>query len=256
MKKNRIIYGCPATNIPTGGVKVIYRHAELLNQINGNTFIWHVDKPEFRCNWFENCTKNISTEQLSPETDLIVIPEIWASQQVEYFKKLGFKVCIFVQNAYMTHINLSPQIPEAIFKSYQDADLILSISKDSSEYIKEIFRIPETKIILQNCSIDIELFKPIKKNKIITYMQRKMGQHSARVISALQPLIQHDCVISAVDNLTEIQVARKLSESIIFLSFSEFEGLGLPPIEAALSGNFVVGYHGQGGKDFWYGPIF
>ena len=46
------------------------------------------------------------------------------------------------------------------------------------------------------------------------------------------------------------------SKSKIFLSFSELEGLGLPPIEAALAGNKVIGYTGQGGKEYWESPVF
>ena len=41
-----------------------------------------------------------------------------------------------------------------------------------------------------------------------------------------------------------------------FLSFSNMEGLGLPPIEAAIAGNKVIGYTGEGGKDFFRKPIF
>jgi glycosyltransferase involved in cell wall biosynthesis len=52
------------------------------------------------------------------------------------------------------------------------------------------------------------------------------------------------------------EVATKLGESKIFMSFSELEGLGLPPIEAALAGNLVVGYTGQGGKEYWHAPLF
>ena len=34
------------------------------------------------------------------------------------------------------------------------------------------------------------------------------------------------------------------------------EGLGLPPIEAALAGNKVIGYTGEAGKEYWKKPIF
>ena len=34
------------------------------------------------------------------------------------------------------------------------------------------------------------------------------------------------------------------------------EGLGMPPIEAAIAGNKVVGYHGSGGLEYWQKPIF
>jgi hypothetical protein len=254
--KHRIIYGCPASNTPTGGVKVIYRHAALLHTLYDNAFVWHVNESEFRCNWFDHSAQTISTDKLSPATDIIVIPEIWASHHVNMLKELGFKVCIFVQNAYMTHVNLSSNNSRAILDAYKEADLILSISEDSSEYIKNVFGVTDARIIQQCCSVDSELFKPNQKNKTITYMPRKMSQHSVRVVSALQPLLPEGWEISAIDNMTEPQVADILSKSIIFLSFSEFEGLGLPPIEAALCGNFVVGYHGQGGKDYWDEPIF
>jgi hypothetical protein len=45
-------------------------------------------------------------------------------------------------------------------------------------------------------------------------------------------------------------------ESRIFLSFSNFEGTGLPPLEAALSGNKVIGYSGNGGDAYFKKPIF
>ena len=34
------------------------------------------------------------------------------------------------------------------------------------------------------------------------------------------------------------------------------EGLPLPPVEAAISGNKVIGYTGEGGKEYWRKPIF
>ena len=30
----------------------------------------------------------------------------------------------------------------------------------------------------------------------------------------------------------------------------------MPPIEAALAGNKVIGYTGEGGKEYWKKPIF
>ena len=44
--------------------------------------------------------------------------------------------------------------------------------------------------------------------------------------------------------------------SEIFLSFSNLEGIGIPPVEAALSGNKVIGYTGGGGIEYWKEPIF
>ncbi len=253
---SRIIYGAPASDTPAGGVKVIYRHSELLNHLGVESAVWHPSDSNFKCSWFENAINTIKTEELSPSTDFIIIPEIWASSYVSMFKNLDFRVAIFVQNCYYTHVNLNVENPNATKEAYRDADLILSISNDTTEYLLDIFKIPSEKILLQRYSVDAELFQPKTKLKKITYMPRKMGQHSARVISALRMLIPNDWQLCALDAMTEREIAHHLGESIIFLAFSEFEGLPVPPVEAALSGNIVIGYHGQGGKEYWKEPNF
>ena len=40
------------------------------------------------------------------------------------------------------------------------------------------------------------------------------------------------------------------------MQFGSFEGLPAPPVEAAISGNYVIGYHGNGGKEYWSEPNF
>jgi hypothetical protein len=252
----RIIYGAPPSNTPAGGVKVIYRHSEILNHMGISSAVWHPGDENFKCSWFENNIRTITAQELSPQTDVVIVPEIWASSYVPMLKGLGFRVAIFVQNCYYTHVNLNPSNPNAIADAYRNADLILSISQDTSEYLINIFKVPEEKVILQRYSINASLFRPGNKSKTITYMPRKMEQHSVRVVSALRPLLPEGWSIKALDKMTETQIATNLADSIIFLAFSEFEGLPVPPVEAALSGNIVIGYHGQGGREYWLAPNF
>lgn len=252
----RVVYGCPVGNTPSGGVKVIYRHAELLAQMGVPAFVWHPGDPNFRCDWFQNHASTIANEQLNPATDFIILPEIWATGLLPSLKSMGFRVGLFVQNAYYTHVNLNPANPNAIHDAYRDVDLVLSISTDTSRYLEDVFQVPSNKIVLQRYSIDFSLFRPSAKTKTITFMPRKMGQHSARVVSALQPLLPAGWSIVALDKMSEREVAHNLSQSIIFMAFSEFEGLPVPPVEAALCGNVVIGYHGQGGKEYWHAPNF
>lgn len=56
--------------------------------------------------------------------------------------------------------------------------------------------------------------------------------------------------------MNEKQVAEILSRSSIFMSFGDIEGLSLPPLEAAFSGNIVVGYTGQGAHEYFRKPVF
>ena len=62
--------------------------------------------------------------------------------------------------------------------------------------------------------------------------------------------------IMPISGLDEQGVAQLLSSSKVFMSFSHFEGCPLPPLEAALSGNKVVGYTGQGAREYWHPSIF
>ena len=252
----RIIYGCPIGNTPAGGVKVIYRHSELLSQLGHASSVWHPGNENFRCDWFDSKANTIPDSQLSPSTDLIVLPEIWATGYMDLLKNLGFKVAIFVQNGYYTHVNLNTNNPQGIRDAYLAADLILSISSDTSLYLEQILQVPKNKIVLQRYSVDPLIFKPHNKQKIISYMPRKMAQHSVRFVSAITPLLPNGWTIQALDKMSESDIAHHLSQSIIFAAFSEFEGLPVPPVEAALSGNIVIGYHGQGGREYWKEPNF
>ena len=87
-------------------------------------------------------------------------------------------------------------------------------------------------------------------------MPRKLPQHSEKLLFFLKKKLQRNWKIIPLHNLNEKQVYNQLLKSKIFLSFSEMEGLGMPPIEAAIAGNKVIGYTGQGGKEYWSKPIF
>ena len=87
-------------------------------------------------------------------------------------------------------------------------------------------------------------------------MPRKKKDHAGRLIFILNHRLPKNWQIKSLDNLIESDVIKFLNKSKIFLSFSELEGFGLPPVEAALCGNYVIGYTGESGKEYWKIPIF
>ena len=106
-------------------------------------------------------------------------------------------------------------------------------------------------------SIEPTKINPIEsKKKLITYMSRKLPQHSFHVVSFLKKHLPKEWILKDLNNISEKEVYKNLSNSKIFLAFSNLEGLPLPPVEAALAGNYVIGYTGEGGKDYWKKPIF
>src|SRR5664279_3802216 len=108
-----------------------------------------------------------------------------------------------------------------------------------------------------HCSVNSDKFVPSNnKENIICYMPRKLRSHSHLVTFFLGKRIPSHWRIESIDGLNEDGVAAMLGKSKIFLSFSELEGLSLPPIEAALSGCHVIGYTGEAAKEYWDDEIF
>ena len=100
-----------------------------------------------------------------------------------------------------------------------------------------------------------EKFDPVKM-KIISYMPRKNLLYSDIVVNMLKLHLPKRWEIIAITGQPENKVIELLKKSSIFLCFSGLEGYGLPPLEAAILGNIVIGNHGNGAKSFWDEPLF
>jgi hypothetical protein len=263
----RIIYLCNADNTPTGGIKVIYRHAELLAGLGADAYVMHPDNLDFSCTWFEHHTKLLRSQELDPATDFLILPEIYAGPIGPQCIDQHVRFAIFVQNGYATHSLMLEQTHEMLDRVYQGADLILSISEDTTQMVLLNYpRVDPAGVVRAQYSIHERFLVDNRAAKAaemltISFMTRKMIDHVDRVIYALRQQLRKNGTllpwkIEPIQNADEATVARILSASSIFLSFSEFEGLPLPPLEAALAGNLVIGYTGQGGREYWLRPNF
>ena len=291
MKKVNIIYLLPEMKGASGGAKVIYNHSLILNNLdkNINSRIVHLKKKisyklelslakkvkffsknhsgwdgnrmkiskNFKPNkdWYKNQILNSHNLNFDKKKDFIIVPEIWAHFATDLkFAEKGIRYAIFVQGFY--HMNSTNNFVN-LKKSYEDAKLIITTSKYSVSYLKNMFPSLKKKIFKVNLSVDSNKFK-IKKKKLnlITYMPRKLPEHSNLLLFYLKDLLPKNWKILPLINVSEKKIIKSLSISKIFLSFSNFEGLGIPPIEAALSGNKVIGYVGGGGSEYWKKPIF
>ncbi len=88
---------CPDHNTPSGGIKKLYRHVDVLNRHGFSAAILH-RKQGFRCTWFANNTgiesygRAIKAMMHDPHSYL-VFPEIYGSEIAEYAP--GVKKVIF-----------------------------------------------------------------------------------------------------------------------------------------------------------------
>jgi hypothetical protein len=281
-KKINIIYLSYYNNTPSGGNKIIYNHSELINKINSNfnseilhfkykdqkwkNILYKFSKnndyltnsieiiKHSKYSWFNNKIKIKKEFTFSKDTDFVIIPEIVANVFGKYFINKKIKYAIFVQNGYLIHSNNSYKEIDNIYKN---SEFILSYSKEINDCLKIIFPFIRKKILRTSTSIKINKFKKkYKKENLITYMPRKLSDHAKILIFFLERFIPKNWRIKKIDNLNELETFKYLYKSKIFLSFSNLEGLGLPPLEAALAGNKVIGYTGEAGKEYWKKPIF
>ena len=290
MNKVNIIYLLPELKGASGGAKVIYEHSHILNTLDKDisssiihlkkkisykmksslskrfTFLreknsgWHGNKMKLSKNfipntkWMKNKITIRKSLNFNSKNDFLIIPEIWAhfADDLELQKK-RINYGIFVQGFY--HM-LSTDDFNKIKNSYKNSKIILSDSEYSVKCLKEMFPEFKNKILRINFSIDKDKFKISKKINLITYMPRKLANHSNLLLFYLKNLLPKNWKILPLINVSEKYLIKNLSKSKIFLSFSNLEGIGIPPIEAALSGNKVIGYTGGGGSEYWKGKIF
>ena len=284
MKK--IIFLTHAEKKPSGGAKVIYRFSEIIDKIQDySSEVVHIKKKKlskfknsinkkfnikkniysgwqlkeitsvknFRYSWFENKINIRENLEFDIKKDFVILPEIFAHLAEDLLINKKINYAIFVQNGYIIN---STNEENKLSKAYNNAKFILSISNDTTKCVKIKFPKLKTRIIKVSYSLNLGKINLKKKKNLITYMDRKLPHHSNLVTSYLKPHLHKKWQIKNLQNLTEKETYQLLKKSKIFLSFSSLEGLGLPPAEAALAGNYVIGYTGEGGNEYWQKPLF
>jgi hypothetical protein len=253
----------------------MYKHSELLSESGLESYIYHPTNPTFSCTWFDHkakqrCVsklkiiqnfrrlfnKEIDLDKFDPSVDFLIIPEIWAAKFAGQCYKRKIKYAIFVQNGYFINLELEKRSPQELREAYERASLIMSISDDTNELISLAYpTVSKEKIVRLFPHIN-DQFKAGNKSKIISYMPRKLTDHSQKVCFYLTEQLPPDWKIVPIHNLSEKDTANVLAQSSVFMSFCDLEGFALPPLEAALSGAVVIGYTGQGAKEYFTQPNF
>lgn len=244
------VYFCaPDIDYPSGGVRVAYRHADLLNQAGIRAAVLHARR-NFRCTWFENRTRVVSSRQtLIGPRDLVVVSEVAAMLLATL--PPGFRYVIFNQGPHLTW-----RLPECEVARYIDSpDLaaIFTVSDHGLELLK--YAAPNANVQRLHNSIDPRLFHPggkAARARRISYMPRRGRDEARQLLGILHSRGALDgWEVSTLEGLREREVADHLRSTTIFLSFAYQEGFGLPAAEAMASGAYVVGFHGFGGREFF-----
>lgn len=248
-----IYFLTPDYQRPAGGIRVIYRHVELLNQAGLRAYVLHWRRG-FRCTWFEHDAPVTDVGAISlGRRDLLVVPEL----EVGLLAGLPADTphVIFNQNTHLTWAR-SPGLVSAHYKSSPGLLGILTVSAHNQAVLNHAF--PHLAVRRLHLGLDPQVFHPgdAARPRRITYMPRR-GQIDARqVLEILRARHAFEgWELAPLDGLSHEQVAAQLRHSRIYLAFTYQEGFGLPPAEAMACGNYVIGHHGYGGEEF-FRPAF
>lgn len=283
-----LYYLCPDYRAHAGGVRVIYRHVDLLRRNGYEAFVVH-ERRGFRDPWFKSETPVLAWSrqrhvvhnalpsrsirsvrrslsrapsevrplhlngppcfEIEP-TDVVVIPEVFGPSLAEIAP--GVPKVIFAQNAYAAFFGY-PADPRSVVPAYRHPEIVatLAISDDTRRVIEYSF--PGIKTYRVRHSLDPAHFR-FEQNKVnqIAYMPRKGAGDGRQVLTMLASRGSIDGYrIQPIENLDEAGVGACLRESLIFLSLGQHEGLPLPPVEAMACGAIVAGYDGFGGREYF-----
>jgi hypothetical protein len=247
---------CPDWDKPAGGLRKQYRAVDVLNEAGLSAAVVH-RRPGFRCTWFEHQTRVVAAGEITVgEGDIIAVPEIYGPSILEL--PAGVRQVIFNQGAYLALDTLITGGAAAARPYLDNPDLaaVVVVSDDSANVVRYAF--PGVPVHRIHHGIDPALHHPPTEppQRRIAYMTRRRAHEAAQVLRLLELRgVLDGWEVVAIQGKTEVEVAELLRSSQIFLSFSQLEGFGLPPLEALACGCLVVGFDGFGGRELFRAPF-
>jgi hypothetical protein len=250
-----VYYLTPDAVKPSGGVRVIYRHVDVLNALGIPAVVLHT-RSGYRCGWFANTTRvaGVADVKLRP-SDILVVPEYYGPGVDRI--PTGPLVVVFNQRAYTTFelIPYEATRPGAPYAGLNRLAALLTVSEDNVSLLRYAF--PTIPVQLARQVIDPAVFRPGTpgERRIAFTTSRRPREREALLHILRSRGVITGWELVPIEGRSEAQTAELLRSAPLFLSFSEREGFGLPPAEAMACGAYVIGYTGMAGRDF-FDPAF
>ena len=238
----------PDFDEPAGGVRVMYRHVDLLNEAGVSAAVLH-GREAFRCSWFPSNTRieYIARTTLS-ERDLLVVPEVFAPMLPDL--PAGLRHVLLDQSGHLLLQRDGERISRHL---QQNPDLLgaVAVSEHSQHMLQHAYPMLDVRRV--HLSVDPSMFfvdSAVVRHGLL-HLTRRGAADAEYVLQVLRARgVLAGTPVKRLDGVTQQELATALRSSSIFLHLPYREGFGLPAVEAMASGAYVVGYHGFGGAEF------
>jgi hypothetical protein len=246
----RILYLCPDFKPPSGGIKRLYTHVEILCNNGYDAAIMHFSRP-FKPDWFNSVAPIVYSSDhptLNPE-DVMVLPEGLWSVMRQLSGQPVRKVAIALNPFYIFRT-----MPAGEHWGHYGIEWVMAGNKVIGDFVRWSMNVPNVHIL--GTFIDHDLFccGDQSKKMQVAYIERKDTQTPVieKIIKSHDPSFT-DVPFIKIENLPIKDYAQILKQSTIFLSTSLHEGIHRSLLEAMACGCLCAGYHGIGALDYIVG---
>lgn len=240
----RVVFLCPPVGKINGGLKYIFRMAEVLRSAGVDAVVFEKDKA--RPQWFASTAPMIGQDELRPQNDEILVLSEDQPDVMRTVAPWPQRKVIYCQNHFYAAIGAQGA---RSFADFGVADILCS-SRTIMDYCQ--LRHPGTRTHLIPCAVDQALFAPAVKTRTIALVPRKRPVEAMFIQDMFMALVPawRDVEWLSLDQVSEHDMAAALGRAAVFLSLSRLDGFGLTPVEAMASGCVVAGFTGIGGREY------
>lgn len=251
---NRFVFIAPHSSGPAGGIKTLVDINQILVQ-NGYRSVVIADKPkELAAQWGHDGLNLAMGESGQPGVvayrpepgDIVFFPEVTPAHAVAQIKDHKILKVVFVQN----HFYMVDIFPDRSAIKDLGIDMIIASSNVIKEFVRKQFKrspVPVLPYAVESYGLDHQQRPPIiavmpRKRPLEYKILRWVFQNQYPALAHYHWIVLH--------NRPHCDVISGLRQARFFVSLQQFEGFGLPALEAMACGAVVVGFTGQGGEDY------
>lgn len=239
-----VYFLCPDLNIPSGGLKRIYRIAQVLHRAGFRACVLH-EKTGFHQDWIATGAPLRYADALRLEPgDVVVIPETLPETMKtipDYCRKV-------VQAFSWTYIFENLREGET-WRDY-NVEMVVTPSRVIADFIRWTLGLP-VQCFGTGIDHDLYQYRPAVKEKSIAFLtHRNLEGERVKKIFAQLPRGLPSYQWIGMTRKREEDYANVLRKSRIFLATGIREGVPGPILEAMACGTIVVGYRGVGGNEY------
>lgn len=238
----------PDLPTPSGGIKVIYNYVEHLVALGHDARVWHGTPGFAYPGWGSTAPVDTGLDLPFAAGDVFVMPETGGGKWAGLNPGVPTVMLCQGMDFVFADADFTRDVP-GDYPGWPQATCALGVSDAIVTFLEHAC---PPGFPVHAVPVEIEpWFVPLAKERRLALMPRRRREDLIGAVQLLRRSGRLDgWEIVLIDGMTQAQVAEELGRAAIFLFGAEREGFGLPGAEAMAAGCYVVGFTGDGAKEY------